>query len=157
MDESEDEYIQKPVDKPAAKSADTNGSFISKDNVLSDPEHNTNKRRLRPRKRKNTETETIEDDVQSVAKKPRITKAAKSKNTEQAPASTEAQPTAKKSRGIKAARPKNAATKTTASSRAADEPLENEEASAEADVAKKTQVNGDEWTAVTAKTGEEES
>ena len=139
------------------KPADTNGSSISKDNVLSDPEDNPNKRRLRPRKRKNTETEPVEADVPPVAKKPRTTKAAKSKTTEQAPASTEVQPTIKKPRTIKAVKSKNAATKTTASSRITDEPLENEEASTEADIPKETQVNGDESTAAKANTDEEES
>jgi hypothetical protein len=157
VDESEDEYMEKPVDNLAVKTVDTNGSFISKDNVLSDPEDNPNKRRLRPRKRKNTETEPVEADVPPVAKKPRTTKAAKSKTTEQTPVTTEVQPTAKKPRAIKAAKSKNAATKTTAFSRVTDEPLENEEASTEADLPKETLVNGDESTAAKANTDEEES
>ncbi|KAM6519532.1 hypothetical protein FALCPG4_013157 [Fusarium falciforme] len=149
--------MEKPGDKHAAKPADTNGSFISKDNVLSDPEDNPSKRRLRPRKRKNTETEPVEDDVPRVPKKPRTTKATKPKTIEQATASTEVQPTAKKSRAIKAAKSKNAATKTTASSHVTDEPLNNEEASNEADLPKETQVNGDALAAVKANTDEKES
>ncbi|RSL96972.1 hypothetical protein CDV31_013261 [Fusarium ambrosium] len=157
VDESEDENMEEPVDKPAAKPADTNGSFISKDNVLSDPEDNPNKRRLRPRKRKNTETESVEADVPRVVKKPRTTKAAKSKTAEQAPAGTEVQPTVKKPRVIKAAKSKNAATKTTASSSVTDEPLKKEEASTEADIPKETQVNGNELTAAIGNTDEQES
>ncbi|KAL6359371.1 hypothetical protein LRP88_06792 [Fusarium phalaenopsidis] len=146
---------KKSTKKPAKKTAEKPAKKA--DNVLSGPEDNPNKRRLRPRKRKNTETEPVEADVSPVAKKPRTTKAAKSKTTEQAPASTEVQPIAKKPRAIKAAKSKNAATKTTASSRVTDEPLEDQEASTEADLPKEAQVTGDESTAVKANTDEEES
>ncbi|KAM0436044.1 hypothetical protein ACHAPT_002936 [Fusarium lateritium] len=136
-DESMDESVDKPV-KPARTPADTNGSDISKDNVLSDPEDNPHGRRLRPRKRKNNESEPAEADAQPATKKSRVTKSAKSKTTEQASSSAEAQPAAKKPRATKTAKAKKAAKKTAASSRVTDESPQNEEASTEASVPKET-------------------